>query len=80
MVFLRRLVVAVCFSFENLLNGLIALVEHVIRFSFKKSLQPVTNAKYTSTYLRVFAKTAFANLHFKDLPRHVLIPSFLIDS
>ncbi|BFU24325.1 phospholipase, patatin family protein [Entamoeba histolytica HM-1:IMSS-B] len=74
-------VVAVTLSMGYNLDGLMKLIEHVIRYSFKKdSIQSVTNSKYINDYLRAFGEVAFGNLKLHDLPRHVLIPSFLIDS
>ena len=74
-------VVAVCLSLGYSLKGLIDLVEHVIRFSFKKrSVESVTTSKYRSEYLKVFANTAFSDLRLCDLPRHIFIPAFLLDN
>ncbi|ELP93886.1 hypothetical protein EIN_177930 [Entamoeba invadens IP1] len=63
------------------MEGLLAVCENIIRYSFKKdSIQSVTNAKYINDYLQIFGQTAFGDLPLKNLPRHVLIPAFLIDN
>ncbi|ELP91838.1 ankyrin repeat-containing protein, putative [Entamoeba invadens IP1] len=73
--------VITCLTLGYSLDGLIAVIENVIRYSFKKdSIQSVTNAKYINDYLKAFGETAFGSLTLKCLPRHVVIPAFLIDS
>ncbi|KAL7719105.1 phospholipase A2 [Entamoeba marina] len=73
--------VATCLAMGFSLEGLINLIEHVIRYSFKKdSVQSVTNAKYVSDYLKQFASIAFSDLPLKNIPRHVVFPAFLLDS
>ncbi|ELP84261.1 hypothetical protein EIN_065160 [Entamoeba invadens IP1] len=73
--------VACCLALGHSVDKLIPLFTNMMKFSFKSnSFQPVTSARYSTTYLSHFCRCAFADIPIKYLPRHVLIPAFLMDS
>ena len=65
------------------IEGVAELCENLLRYAFKKdplAIAPVTKAKYSNEYLRAFCDTCFGDLRIKNLPRHICIPAYLIDS
>ena len=65
------------------IEGVIQLIESLFRYGFKKDplqIASVTRAKYSNEFIKTFCDTCFGNLRIKNLPRHICIPAFLIDS
>ncbi|KAL7721809.1 phospholipase A2 [Entamoeba marina] len=70
-----------CLAMGYSINPLPTMVQHILTKAFSQSGKlSIFNNKYEPSFLKYFAEMAFSDLPLSEVPKHIAIPSLLIDN